>query len=280
MVMKEVTRWLALFVIVGGILAGFYYWQQRTSRQTLPPPSVSEAPPAPEAETTPQIRHPIEETRPSEVAKPLPTLDESEKAAQAALDSLFGQKNVRKFFRVDDFVRHLVVTIDNLPRKQVPLRYVPVNPPARHFLASGDEDSLILNPDNYRRYTPYVRLAETLDAKKFAVVYGHYYPLFQQAYEELGYPSRYFNDRLIEVIDDLLAAPDVQAPIKLIRPKVMYQFADPELEARSAGQKIMIRMGSENAARIKAKLQEVRRELTNESPKELPVPAGPSQGQG
>ena len=60
----------------------------------------------------------------------------------------------------------------------------------------------------------------------------------------------------------------------------MYQFADPELEARSAGQKIMIRMGSENAARIKAKLQEVRRELTSEPPADLPVPAGPERTQG
>ena len=278
--MKEVTRWLALFAIVVGVLAGFYYWQQHTSRQTAPPPSMTEAQPVPEAETEPRIRHPIEQTRPGEAAEPLPTLDDSEKATQAALDTLFGRKTVREFFRVDDFVRHLVVTIDNLPRKQVPLRYVPVNPPARRFLATGEEDSLILNPDNYRRYTPYVRLAETLDAKKFAVVYVHYYPLLQQAYEELGYPSRYFNDRLIEVIDDLLAAPDVQAPIKLIRPKVMYQFADPDLEARSAGQKIMIRMGSENAARIKAKLQEVRRELANEPSADLPVPAGPDRTQG
>jgi len=278
--MKEVTRWLALFVIVVGVLAGFYYWQQRTSRETAPPPSITEAQPAPEAESEPPIRHPIERTQSSEATEPLPTLDESEKAAQGALDSLFGQKTVRKFFRVDDFVRHLVVTIDNLPRKQVPLRYVPVNSPARRFLASGEEDTLILNPDNYRRYTPYVRLAETLDVKKFAVVYVYYYPLFQQAYEELGYPSGYFNDRLIEVIDDLLAAPDVQAPIRLIQPKVMYQFADPELEARSAGQKIMIRMGSENAARIKAKLHEVRRELTSEPPIDLPAPARPDRRQG
>jgi Protein of unknown function (DUF3014) len=278
--MKETTRWLALFVIVGGILAAFYYWQQRMQQQALPPPAVSESQPAPETEVEPSIRHPIQEAGPAEAGKSLPTLDESDKVTQTALDGLFGQKLARKFFRVDDFVRHLVVTIDNLPRKQVPLSYIPVNPPARRFLMVGEEESLILNPDNYRRYTPYVRLAETLDTKKFAVVYVHYYPLFQQAYEELGYPSAYFNDRLIEVIDDLLAAPDVQVPIRLIRPKVMYQFADPELEARSAGQKIMIRMGAENAARIKAKLQEVRRELTSEPPKEAPAPTGPGRRQG
>jgi hypothetical protein len=34
-----------------------------------------------------------------------------------------------------------------------------------------------------------------------------------------------------------------------------------ELEARSAGQKILIRMGAENARRVKAKLLEIRQAL-------------------
>jgi hypothetical protein len=46
---------------------------------------------------------------------------------------------------------------------------------------------------------------------------------------------RYFGDRLIEVIDDLLEAPEVQGTIKLVRPKVLYEFAAPELEDLSAG---------------------------------------------
>jgi hypothetical protein len=51
-------------------------------------------------------------------------------------------------------------------------------------------------------------------------------------------------------------------PVELFRPGVMYEYADPDLEVRSAGQKILIRMGSENAARLKAKLREIRRQLT------------------
>jgi hypothetical protein len=87
------------------------------------------------------------------------------------------------------------------------------------------------------------------------------YPLFQRAYEELGYPGKHFNDRLMEAIDDLLAAPEAAAPVKLLRPTVLYEYADPELETRSAGQKILIRMGNENASHVKAKLAEIRREL-------------------
>jgi hypothetical protein len=48
---------------------------------------------------------------------------------------------------------------------------------------------------------------------------------------------------------------------------VLYQFADPELEGLSAGQKIMLRMGAENAAKVKAKLREIRRELSARPPR-------------
>ncbi|MEJ2700374.1 MAG: DUF3014 domain-containing protein, partial [Desulfuromonadales bacterium] len=63
-------------------------------------------------------------------------------------------------------------------------------------------------------------------------------------------------------IDHLLAAPEVQGPIRVVRPSVRYKFADPDLEALSAGQKILIRMGPDNAAKVKAKLREIRQELT------------------
>jgi hypothetical protein len=88
-----------------------------------------------------------------------------------------------------------------------------------------------------------------------------WYPLFQQAYRELGYPDGYFNDRLVEVIDHLLAAPEVKGPVALAKPWIMWEYADPKLEALSAGHKILVRVGPENAARLKAKLREVRRQV-------------------
>jgi hypothetical protein len=96
-------------------------------------------------------------------------------------------------------------------------------------------------------------------------IYRHYYPLFQQAYTDLGYPDGYFNNRLVEVIDHLLATPDVTGPIRLSQPGVLYEFADPSLEQLSAGQKLFLRMGSENAAALKLKLRELRREVAKQN---------------
>ena len=62
-----------------------------------------------------------------------------------------------------------------------------------------------------------------------------------------------------ETLCRLRAAPDPEAPIRLEQPKILYQYADPNLENRSAGQKIMMRIGRNNAAVLKQKLTEIRR---------------------
>ena len=140
---------------------------------------------------------------------------------------------------------------------------MPVKPVAGQFEILGSDEQTVISPKNAARYTPYVRIAQAVDAKKLVAVYSRFYPLFQEAYRQLGYPNGYFNDRLIQCIDDLLAAPEPDGPIKLAQPKVLYEFADPDLEARSAGQKIMIRMGLANERKIKAKLREIRSALTS-----------------
>ena len=119
-----------------------------------------------------------------------------------------------------------------------------------------------LNQKNFERYKPLVAAMSKLDMQQLSAVYVHFYPLFQQAYQNLGYPNGYFNDRLVEVIDAMLASPEPKGPIQLVRPNVMYTFADPALEARPAGQKLLIRMGPENAQAIKAKLTELRAAIT------------------
>ena len=53
----------------------------------------------------------------------------------------------------------------------------------------------------------------------------------------------------------------VPGPIALVQPGAFYQYADPALEGLSAGQKLLLRMGTENAAVIKKKLTELRKEL-------------------
>jgi hypothetical protein len=160
-----------------------------------------------------------------------------------------------------------VVTVDNLPRQKAAVQKRPTGTVAGSFMADGDELHATINPQNFTRYQPWVAVIGKLNMRQLAALYVHFYPLFQQAYQELGYPNGYFNDRLVQVIDNLLAAPQPTGSIALVRPNVMYTYADPGLESRSAGQKLLMRMGPDNAAVIKAKLTELRAAITAAPPK-------------
>ena len=265
--------WIALALVAIGALA-YYLWQQNQARLALTPGPATPARTAPPAaEAPPAINHPIEQAGgnvpPSVEQKPLPALMVSDATMQNTLADLFGSATLGRIFYEDAIVHRFVTTVDNLPRKTLPLRYLPVKPPGGVFAATGADQTLAIGAENAARYAPYVRIADAADAKTLVGIYVHFYPLLQQDYRALGYPNGYFNDRLVQAIDDLLAAPDLTAPPPLVQPKVMYLYSDPELESRSAGQKIMMRMGSENAARIKAKLREIRAELTGPGTGEL-----------
>lgn len=269
--MNKTIIWIAAVVsVLVAAAIGVYFWQdsQKALRARPPPVEVVEPAPAPKAEpkAEPAIRYPIEDVGRSDTAKPepaaaLPALADSDAAVQAAIASLVGAKGFAEVLQQQDLVHRIVATVDNLPREKAAQRLMPVKPIAGRFATAGSGEALAISPSNYARYAPLATLAETVDAKKLASLYARLYPLFQQEYRALGYPNQYFNDRLIAAIDDLLAAPDPAAPVKLVQPKVLYQFADPELEKLSAGQKTMIRMGSANANRIKAQLRIIRREL-------------------
>ena len=262
---KPPVRWgfpllLGAVIAAAGVL--YYFWQLRVEPPRPTPAPAAAAPAvAPQPSAEPRIEHPIEVAA-APPAVPLPALAESDLSLQEALRGLFGGSVFDLLFQPQDIVRHFVAAIDNLPRKTVAQRVMPIKPVTGAFRTSGPEGRTVVGADNAARYAPYVRALEAVDSAKLVALYVRLYPLFQQAYAELGYPSRYFNDRVFEVIDHLLATPDVRGPIALVQPKVMYEYADPALQDLSAGQKMLVRMGPENEAKVKAKLRELKKALS------------------
>jgi hypothetical protein len=264
------NAWVPVLAIalIAGAAAGYAWWQLRGPMGwTLPedpPPAqaIAEPAPAPAPSAPPAAAHePLPEPAPQPAAKALPSLEMSDSMAREQLAELFGRESFARVFLPVHLVRRIVATVDNLPRPTAPRRMMPFKPVPGSFAVAGEGEALVLDDANFERYAPYVRVFGSVDAAALVATYVRAYPLFQRAYRELGYPEGNFNDRLLQAIDDMLAAPEVKAPVQLLRPKVLYEFADPDLETRSAGQKILIRMGGRNAAAVKAKLREIRREL-------------------
>ncbi len=244
---------VAAVVIVGGIAAYFLF---KPAPPPPPPPMQVQAPPPPPPK--PEVRQVIEAPP---APPPLPALGESDKFMLDTLAGLVGNKSLMKMFRTDRIIRNIVATIDNLPRRRAPMSVMPIERAEGWLVTEGKENGLTISPKNAARYTPYMKVAEAIDAKKLVALYVRLYPLFQAAYEELGFPKQYFNDRLLVALDDLLAAPNIKEPVALIQPSVYYKYADPDLEARSIGQRILMRIGSKNEAILKGKLREIREEL-------------------
>lgn len=260
---EQNARWVRVGIVLGAavLIAGAYFlWPQATP----PAPVATETPPpaaeAPAAPVEPVIQHPVEQLRPKDSTPPV-TLADSDAAIAGALGNLLGADRVAGWFFPDAVARRFVATVDNLSRHTVAMKVRSMQPVKGAFQVVHDGDAITIAAGNAARYTPYVQMLEKVDAKQLAGVYLRFYPLFQQAYEELGYPKAYFNDRLVGAIDHLLVTPEVAGPLLLKQPKVLYEFADPQLEALSAGQKAMIRMGPDNARRVKAKLRVLRSEV-------------------
>jgi hypothetical protein len=223
-------------------------------------PAPTEPAPAVAAETPvqPEIAESMPPPVPPQPAEPLPALDDSDPEVRDGVVTIFGEDYVQQFLAPADIVRKLVVTTDNAPRDKVALRLRAVPPLPGRFIAEGDGEVTMLSEENFKRYTPWVNVFANADPAQLADLYVRYYPLLQQAYEDLGYPDQQFHHRVLQMIDDLLAAPMIDESVYLVRPHVLYQFVDPELEARSAGQKALIRMGPDNANQVKEKLREIR----------------------
>ena len=256
--------WVAILVGAAALIAGIYFfWPQPPA--PVPDAAVATSPSAgaPEAKAPAErvIEHPVEALRPSEPTAPM-ALADSDAAVSAALGHLLGDERLRKWFQTDAVVRRFVATVDNLPRQTVAMKVRSLQPVPGRFQVVRDGDVITLGAGNAARYTPYVQALERVDARQLAGVYLRFYPLFQQAYEELGYPGAYFNDRLVHTIDHLLATPEIAGNLALRQPKVQFEFADPALETLSAGQKAMLRMGPDNARRVKARLRALRAEIT------------------
>jgi hypothetical protein len=278
-------------VIIGLVIAalaggGLWWWkahQQKTTApvSVAPAPSVKPmVPPAPPP-AEPPIRHPIAKAAGREA---LPAVDQADGFVKNLLLDLLGRRAVQTFLASDGLVRKVVATVDNLGRDHAPSGMWPVTPTPGRFMPQAASGSSVIAAANHDRYTPFVSVATSVDANRVVAIYRRLYPLLQQAYEELGYPGKYFNDRVVDVIDDLRATPDLQEPLRVKPVEVpgadgkttgnrtggLYLFEDPSIEARSAGQKVLLRMGRANASRVKAKLGEIRRLIATDFSAGLP----------
>ena len=286
--MKNAVIIGVLLVLLGA--AAYYYFSiyqpeaTGVAQSTTPAPAVI-PPRTPDPEPAQSLTEPevvavpesgMEATAPPQVEEiPLPMLMDSDPLVLQTLGGLIGESAVIQYLVSDNVISRVVATVDTMGGTRIPGIVQVVKGPESEFEATGNNQpevvifneegdplpQFIIDPANYKRYTPYVELLEAMDTTLLIENYQSHYPLFQEAYRQMGYSNGAFNTRLLALIDELLATPEVTDPVNLVKPEAFYLFTDPDLESRSAGQKIMLRMGRANADRVKQKLREIRSAL-------------------
>jgi hypothetical protein len=245
--MRKALPWAAVVALLAAAIAAYFFYLRGQPQE--PPQPVAGKPTAPASEPT--IVSP-------ETAVALPGLDDSDAPVKEWLHDVIGRDVVERFLVPDSVVRKLVATVDNLPRKRLDPRVRVVRDLEGAFQVESEAEETFLGEANYARYDLPVQAIRVIDPVKAADLYVRIYPLLQQAYEELGYPGRQFHGRVLEAIDDLLAAPGIEGRVRLVRSQAFFEFADADLEGRSAGQKMLIRMGPQHAALVKEQLSALR----------------------
>ena len=216
------------------------------------PEPVVEVPAQPEVEPVPEP--PVESDEP-EVE--LPSLNDSDGFVRERLQALRDGAALLGLIADDQLIRKFVVFVENtsrheFPQTDLPYRSIGVEMPVREL----DQNLFRMEEDAYTRFDGFIDTMTAVDTEQAYALYRLLRPLFQQAYAEIGYRGRDFDDALRQAINNVLQATDVEGPFQLVKPSVMYLFADSELENADAVHKQLIRIGPRNSTRLMAKLAE------------------------
>ncbi|MBW3531780.1 DUF3014 domain-containing protein [Shewanella oncorhynchi] len=276
----------ALFAIVLVVLlsaGGYYYYSGDSDSPKLIPnapivlpetppsePMTLESTPEPETtETTPAVTetntNSTETTavaEPEVVVEPVPVLAESDAFVQQKALAMINNNVLSSSLVQQDLVRQFVVFVDNLAQGELTRKVSPLKGPEKLFSVSEITNKVYLNPEGFHRYDAYVDSIAKMDEQGLITTYKQLTPLLEEAFTELGYSNAKFNDRMLQAIKMLLAAPIIEDPIELNSISVNYQFVDPNLEALPSAQKLLIRMGPENTRKLKVALRKIENQLS------------------
>ena len=198
----------------------------------------------------------------AEAAVDLPRLNDSDSFVAEKISELSSGTSLLGYLVDEQLVRRAVVLVENISRGQYPQTALPYKPIVEEMQVSSDDGRLFtMEAASYTRFDAAVAAFVALDTEQTLGLFRLLSPLLQQAYAEIGFRDAEFEQALIKAIDAVLSAPEIEGPFQLVKPSVMYLYADTRLEELANMNKQLIRLGPENSARLKAKLREFKQAL-------------------
>ena len=187
----------------------------------------------------------------------LPTLTDSDPFVFETLQTLQNGMALVNVLAEDQIVRKFVVFVENISRGEFPQTGLPYKGLGQEMPVSEIDDNLfVMDQVAHSRFDQVVSTFVETDTDSAVIIYQMLSPLFQQAYAEIGFRNVSFDETLRGAINNVLRTTNMEGPYQLVKPSVMYLYADSSIENLAEVHKQLLRIGPDNTSALKAKLRE------------------------
>jgi hypothetical protein len=262
---------IILAILFAGILAtlvfilmtGDYGKSEVPEQTTEITPVEIEMVPAPEPEPEPEpIEDEVfvveEEVLPEPPPEPTVTEETADAYARETIGSVNGGKALAQFVAGDYIVERAVAIVDALRRGEVPYKLLPVGRPSKSFPISDDGLRVTMDASGFSRYDGFAQWVAGIDVIAIVELLNDYEQIATEALSRMGVGDFDIRSAVLAATTEILATPIEPHSAELMKREANWVYMDPELEALSALQKQVLRMGPENAEIIQAKARELR----------------------
>ena len=187
----------------------------------------------------------------------LPTLTDSDPFVFETLQTLQNGMALVNLLAEDQIVRKFVVFVENISRGEFPQTGLPYKGLGQEMPVNEIDDNLfVMDQVAHSRFDQVVSTFVETDTDSAVIIYHMLSPLFQQAYAEIGFRNVSFDETLRAAINNVLRTTNMEGPYQLVKPSVMYLYADSSVENLAEVHKQLLRIGPDNTSALKAKLRE------------------------
>jgi len=243
--------WIAAAAVaaVAAALAGFLYFHFRS---TPADESAAEAkPPAAAPAKAAGTAAPVD----------LPALDQSDAFVRDLVGRLSSHPQVAAWLTTEGLIRNFVVVVTNMAEGRTPARHLRPLRPLTPFAVTGSGSTLQIDSTSYDRYTRLTEAVQSIDPAGAARLYALIKPRIEEASADLGNTEPF--DRILErAITPIVDAPMPEGPARVKEAGgTGYRYVDDSIENLTNAQKLLLRMGPENARIVQSKLRAVSQAL-------------------
>ena len=225
------------------------------------PPAVAATPVIIDAPVEVAIAAPIVEDLPTALVE-LPSLNDSDDFVLEGLRALQNGAALIRVLADEQLIRSIVVFVDNISRGEFPQTSLPYKRIEQEMSVRNiDENLFVMEANAHDRFNQLIDTFVAVDTDQAMILYRTLQPLFQQAYAEIGSRNVNFDDTLRSAINAVRRSPNAEGPYQLVKPSVMFLYADASIENMEEMQKQLIRIGPENTEKLKAKLRQFSEQL-------------------